>query len=119
MAWVENETWDAEQGIDALKIFELIANATTNEPWQFTGYDVNATVYDDKGRVKYPVTVVANATLGTVRLILPEAIVNTLKVGGSYRYDCLMIPPGSALADDNFLATGSFTVALRASRRDT
>ena len=119
MAWVEDETWAAEQGVDALKIFELVADATTNQPWQFTGYDVNATVYDDKARAKYAVTVVANPTLGTVRLILPEAIVNTLKVGGSYRYDCLMIAPGTAVADDNFLVTGAFTVALRASRRDS
>jgi hypothetical protein len=118
MAWIENETWEAEQGVDALKIFELIANATTGAVWQFTGYDVNATVYDDKARIKYPCTVQADATLGTVRLILPEAIVNSLKVGGSYRYDCLMVPPGTALADDNFLVVGAFTVALRGSRRD-
>lgn len=118
MAWVENETWAAEQGKDALKVFELFDDAAQTTPWVFTGWDVNATVSDDKGRTVYQVTVETDANLGRVQLILPEAIVNTLKVGGAYRYDCLMVPPGVAPAHDHFLATGPFTVALRTTRRD-
>jgi hypothetical protein len=117
MAWVE-EAWSMEQGLDALKTFELFTDTAQTTPWSFVGWDVNATVSDEKGRTVYPVAVETTPALGRVRLILPEATVNTLKVGGSYRYDCLMVPPGATQADDNFLATGSVTVALRSSRRD-
>lgn len=116
MAWVEGETWAMEQGIDALKEFELVNSDGT--PWIFTGWDVNATVSDAKGRNIYEVTVTTTPSLGKVRLVLPEAIVNSLKVGGEYRYDCLMVPPGATAADDHYLATGSVTVALRSTRRD-
>lgn len=118
MAWVEGETWAAEQGTDALKVFELFSDAAQTHPWVFTGWDVNATVSDDKGRTVYTVTVGTDPENGRVELILPEAIVNTLKVGGAYRYDCLMVPPGAEPADDHYLATGPFTVALRTTRRD-
>jgi hypothetical protein len=118
VAWVENETWAMEQGLDALKVFELFSDTAQATPWTFAGWDVNATVSDQKARTILPVTVETNAAQGLVRLILPEAVVNTLKVGGSYRYDCIMVPPGATLADDNFLATGLVTVALRSSRRD-
>lgn len=118
MAWVDGESWDAEQGVDALKVFELFSDSAQSIPWQFVGWDVNATVSDERGRTVYPVTVDASPTLGRVRLILPEAAVNELKVGGSYRYDCLMVPPGATVADDHFLATGPFTVSLRSTRRD-
>lgn len=118
MAWIEDETWAMEQGIDALKTFELFEDAEQTTPWSFVGWDVNATVSDTKARTKYTVTVETEPADGIVRLILPEAIVNTLKAGGAYRYDCLMVPPGVELADDNFLATGPVTVALRSTRRD-
>jgi hypothetical protein len=118
VAWVENETWGMEQGIDALKVFELFSDTAQTTPWSFVGWDVNATVSDIKARTIYPVTVTTTPAQGLVQLILPEAIVNTLKVGGAYRYDCLMVPPGATQADDNFLATGLATVALRSSRRD-
>lgn len=117
MAWIEDETWAMEQGIDALKVFELV-NAD-GSAWPFVGWDVNATVSDARGRAVWPVTVEATPSLGKVRLILPEAIVNGLTVGGAYRYDCLMVPPGVTPADDHFLATGPVTVALRSTRRDT
>lgn len=116
MAWVEGETWPAEQGRDALKVFELYSDTAQANPWTFTGWDVNATVSDERGRTVYPVTVETEP--GVVRLILPEAVVNTLKAGGAYRYDCLMVPPGAEPADDHFLAVGPFTVALRTTRRD-
>lgn len=118
MAWLEDETWEMEQGIDALKIFELFEDEAQTTPWQFIGWDVNATVSDDTGKTVYQTTVDANATLGTIRLILPEATVNNLKIDGNYRYDCLMVPPGSTQADDIFLATGEVVISLRSSRRD-
>lgn len=116
MAWIEDETWAMEQGIDALKTFELVD--PSGNPWTFAGWDVNATVSDARGRTIYPVTVNADPSGGSVELILPEATVNELRVGGEYRYDCLMVPPGQAPADDHYLATGPVTVALRTSRRD-
>jgi hypothetical protein len=119
MAWVEGETWEMEQGLDALKVFELFEDTEQTTPWQFVGWDVNATVSDDKGRTTYTVTVDATATQGRIRLIFPEALVNNLKVGsGTYRYDCLMVPPGVTQADDHFLAAGPVVVNLRSSRRD-
>ena len=117
MAWAEDEIWEMEQGRDALISFQLDAD-TSETPWPFVGQDVNATVSDAKGRTIYPVTVETVPAQGLVRLILPEAIVNSLKVGGAYRYDCLMVAPGATQADDNFLVTGPVTVALRTSRRD-
>lgn len=116
MAWIEDETWAMEQGIDALKRFELVD--ASGAAWTFAGWDVNATVSDARARTIYPVTVTADPSGGTVQLVLPEATVNELKVGGDYRYDCLMVPPGATVADDHFLATGPVTVALRSSRRD-
>lgn len=118
MAWVEGETWEMEQGRDALKIFQLFQDAAQTQPYVFTGSDVNATVSDERGRTIYTVTVETQPTNGLIRLILPEAIVNSLKVGGSYRYDCLMVPPGSTVADDHFVATGPVTIDLRSTRRD-
>ena len=118
MAWVENETWTMEQGIDALKVFELFSDSEQATPFVFTGWDVNATVSDANGNKVYPVTVETEPANGVVRLILPEATVNGLDVGGQYRYDCLMVPPGATAADDHYLATGTVTIAFRSTRRD-
>ena len=118
MAWVEDERWEMEQGIDALKVFELYSDMVQTTPWSFVGWDVNATISDENGLFVYPVTVETTPASGIVRLILPKAAVNGLKVGQIYRYDCLLIPPGSTAADDQFLATGPVTVALRTTRRD-
>lgn len=118
MAWVEGETWAMEQGIDALLELRLFTDAAGTVAWPFVGWDVNATVSDEKGRAVVPVTVDANASTGVVRLILPEATVNTLRVGKPYRYDCLMVAPGNVVADDHHLAAGPVTVALRTTRRD-
>ncbi len=118
MAWVEGETWPMEQGVDARLELQLFSDSAATTAWPFTGWDVNATVSDDKGRTIYPVTVDLNPAGGIVRLILPEAIVNTLRTNKSYRYDCLMVAPGNVAADDHCLATGPVTVALRTTRRD-
>ncbi len=118
MAWVEGESWDMEQGIDALKVFELFADVGQTTPYDFTGSDVNATVSDETGRTKYTCTVETEPANGIIRLLLPEATVNTLKPDRTYRYDCLLVPPGVVPADDNFVATGPVTVALRTTRRD-
>lgn len=119
MAWVEGETWEMEQGRDALLTLELYSDSAGTTPWPFTGFDINATVSDEKGRNVYLVTVDSNAATGEVRLILPEATVNSLRVGKAYRYDCLLVAPGAVAADDHFLAAGPLTVALRTSRRDS
>jgi hypothetical protein len=119
MAWVTGHTWEMEQGIDALLTLELYEDTAGTEPWLFPGWDVNATVSDVKGRVVWPVTVETDPfEPGVVRLVFPEASVNALKVGRTYRYDCLMVAPGAAIADDHVLAAGPVTVALRTSRRD-
>jgi hypothetical protein len=118
VAWVENETWAMEQGIDALLELRLFEDAAATEPWPFEGWDVNATVSDARGRAVYPVTVDADQVGGVVRLIFPEALVNSLRVGRPYRYDCLMVAPGNVVADDHHLAAGPVTVALRTTRRD-
>lgn len=119
MAWIEGRTWAMEQGIDALLEFRMYSDSARTEPWSFAGWDVNATVSDERGRTIYPVTIDADPDGGIVRLILPEATVNSLKVGKAYRYDCLMVAPGGLAADDHVLATGPVTVALRTSRRDS
>ena len=118
MAWVTDHTWEMEQGIDALLTLELYEDTAATEPWPFTGWDVTATVSDEKGRVVWPVTVDADPAGGVVRLVFPEASVNVLKVGKTYRYDCLMVAPGGVAADDHMLAAGPVTVGLRTSRRD-
>lgn len=118
MAWVTGRTWEMEQGLDALIEFRMYADAARTEPWDFTGWDVNATVSDEKARTIWPVTVDADPAGGVVRLIVPEALVNTLRVGKTYRYDCLMVAPGAEAADDHVLAAGPVSLALRSTRRD-
>ena len=118
MAWVEGHVWEMEQGLDALLELRLFSNSAATTPWPFTGWDVNATVSDEKGRTLYPVTVDASPSTGIVRLILPEVLVNSLRTNKTYRYDCLMVAPGAVVADDHCLATGPVTVALRTTRRD-
>jgi hypothetical protein len=118
VAWVEGETWELEQGLDGRLEFRLFEDDAGENPWAFTGWDVNATLSDQKGRTVYPVEVDADAASGIVRLILPESTVNSLRVGRPYRYDCLMVAPGDGVADDHSLASGPATVALRTSRRD-
>ena len=118
MAWVKDRAWELEQGIDNPLSFRLWEDAAKTIPWQFTGYDVNATISDTSGRTVYPVTVESDPANGIVRLIALEATVAKLRPGKVYRYDCLMIAPGAAIADDSFLATGPAGVAIRSSRRD-
>lgn len=118
MAWVEDETWAMEQGIDASLEFELFSDDAQTTPWPFTGWDVNATVSDLKGRTVYPVTANTTPATGKIKLIFPEPSVNNLKPNRTYRWDCLMVAPGNNPADDHHLATGPVTVALRSSRRD-
>jgi hypothetical protein len=116
MAWIEDEPWPIEQGIDAVKIFELVDDE--GDPWPFDNWDVNATISDPEWGTIYAVTVSVDYQNSIINLILPESIVNTLQPGRSYTYDCLLVAPGDTVADDYFLATGPVTVALRTSRRD-
>lgn len=117
MAWV-TKTWEMEQGKDALLPLRFWANSAKTVPWPFIGWDINATVSDTKGRTIYPVTIRSEPENGLLDLIFPESLVNALKAGRTYRYDCGGWPPGSTAGDDHFLATGSVVVALRTSRRD-
>ena len=107
MALVEDRPWHMEHGIDALIEFPLSGDHTNGEEWAYAGWDVNATVSDIRGRRVYPVTVdffpvtTGDTITGTtIRLLFPEALVNTLKVGRQYRYDCLMVAPGNVVPDD-------------------
>lgn len=118
MAWVEGEIWAMEQGIDALLEFELYSDTAATTEWDFTGWDVNATISNESGKKVYPVTVETVPSEGKVRLIFIESQVNALSVFQKYRYDCIMVAPGNSLADDHHLAAGPVTVALRTSRRD-
>lgn len=119
MAWVENETWPLEQGIDGEKIFQLLRYDDTEEPWVFTGFDVNARISDKKDRVRWDLTIETDPANGLVRVIAPwGTVVSQLRPGKIYRYDVLMVAPGAIIADDNFLVTGPVTVPIRSSRRD-
>lgn len=116
MAWVEGQTWEMEQGRDATLEFHLedgLGNA-----WPFIGWDINATLSDDKASAIWPVSVSTMPVEGIVKLIFPEDMVNSLRVGKPYRYDCLMTAPGTSVGDDHYLAAGLVMVALRTTRRD-
>lgn len=118
MAWVEGRTWQLEQGRDNDRSYKLWGDAAKTTPWQFVGYDINATISDARGRKVYPLTVESDATAGTVRIIALESTVALLTPGKSYRFDCLMVAPGGLTADDTFLEAGTSVVAIRSSRRD-
>lgn len=119
MAWVEDEPWEMEQGKDASLEFRLWEDDAATTPWLFSGWQLKATVSDQRGRVVYPATIESSPANGIVRLILPKEIVNILKPSRPYRYDVLMVAPGVGTADDHFLAAGPVTVALRTSREES
>jgi hypothetical protein len=118
VAWVEDQTWPLEQGLDGKATFELFSNAQQTEEWPFIGWDVNAVLSDEKQRQKYTLTTVTDAVNGVVDVIAPEALVNSLRAGRKYWLNVLMVAPGSTLADDHHLAFMPVTVAARPARRD-
>lgn len=118
MAWIDDEPWGLEQGVDGVKIFELYEDTEQTIPWQFVGWDINATLSDEKGGSIVPLTVDAEPSLGIVKLIIPEAQVNAMKPGKVFRYDALLVSPGGLATDDHFLVAGTVSVSLRTTRRD-
>jgi hypothetical protein len=118
MAWVENHLWEMEQGIDAELILQLFSDEAGTNPWPFLDWDVKSTIRDTTADTVFDVTVVADPIQAEIKLILPEAIVNSLKPSKQYIYECLLVAPGSVPADDDFVAVGPATVALRTTRRD-
>ena len=118
MAWVEGQTVTLEQGLDGVVTFELFANTALTQPWPFPSWDVNAVLSDEKGRTSYAATTIADALNGIVKVIIPEAIVNSLKVTKPWFLNVLMVAPGNAQADDHHLAYLPVTVVPRSARRD-
>jgi hypothetical protein len=118
VAWVKNETWPLEQGIDGKARFELFEDAEETEAWPFPGWDVKAVLSDEKQRQKYTLTTVVDAINGVVDVIAPEALVNSLRIGKKYWLNVLMVAPGTTLADDHHLAFMPVTVEARSARRD-
>ena len=119
MAWIENELWIMEQGLDASIEFHLFTDQTGTIPWPFLLWQLKATLSDETGKTVLNLTIETEPQNGVVRLRLPELTVNTLRPIQTYRYDCLMIAPGNMQGDDHYLATGPVKVALRTSRRST
>jgi hypothetical protein len=115
VAWEEGQTLKLEQGLDFQVTFELF-NGT--QPWPFPSWDVNAVLSDEKGRTIYNVTTIVDALNGIVKVIVPEAIVNTLKTTKTWFLNVLMVAPGNNQADDHHLAYLPVTVAPRSARRD-
>ena len=115
MAWEEGQTLKMEQGLDFQVTFELYNG---NQPWPFPSWDVNAVLSDEKGRTKYTVIANVDPLNGIVKVIIPEAIVNTLKTTKTWFLNVLMVAPGNVQADDHHLAYLPVTVAPRSARRD-
>ena len=118
MAWEEGQTLKMEQGLDFQVTFELFTGSGFTQPWPFPSWDVNAVLSDEKGRTSYAVTTIVDALNGIVKVIIPEAIVNSLKVTKPWFLDVLMVAPGNVQADDHHLAYLPVTVAPRSARRD-
>jgi hypothetical protein len=118
MAWVEGEAVKLEQGLDGLVTFELFANTGLTQPWPFPSWDVNAVLSDEKQRTSYTLTTIVDALNGIIKVIIPEAIVNSLKTTKTWFLNVLMVAPGSTQADDHHLAYLPVTVAARPARRD-
>jgi hypothetical protein len=118
VAWVENKTWELEQGIDGRLELKLWADTAKTTPWSFTGWTLYGFVSDSKRSEIYALDLSgSNATTGSIVAILPEATVNSLKVGREWFYDLLAVAPGSVLADDTHIAFGPALPTFRPARR--
>ena len=118
MAWVENETWELEQGLDGKCRFEMFSDSIQTQPWPFPSWDVNAVLSDSKQRISYTLTTAVDRLAGTIDVIIPEAIVNGLKTTKPYVLNVLMVAPGNIQADDHHLAFMPVTIKARPARRD-
>jgi hypothetical protein len=118
MAWVEGKTWELEQGIDARLELKLWADTGKTTPWTFTGWTLYGFVSDAKRSEIYPLNLSSSSgSTGSIIAILPEATVNSLKVGKDWFYDILAVAPGSDLADDHHIAYGPAVPTFRPARR--
>jgi hypothetical protein len=115
MAWDEGEAITWEQGLDGAVLIELFNG---QQAWPFPGWDVNAVLSDEKGRAVYSLTTIVDTIAGTIRVIAPEAIINSLKVSKAWFLNVLMIAPGNIQADDHHLIYRPVTIAVRPARRD-
>jgi len=118
MAWVEGDAVVWEQGLDALIKFEMFSDVGSTQEWPFPGWDVNAVLGDGK-RTEYDLTVVLDQLAGIVKVIAPEALINSLKITKTYWLNVLMVAPGNLQADDHHLAYLPVTIAPRQARRDS
>lgn len=118
MAWVEGEAIEWEQGVDGECTFELFSDANQTQPWPFPDWDVNSVLADSAQRKTYTLETIVNTVAGTVRVIAPESLLNSLKTTKKYVLNVLMIAPGNLRADDHHLAFVPVTVLKRSARRD-
>lgn len=118
MAWDEGETITWEQGLDGSALIELFSDSEATSPWSFVGWDVNAVLSDEKQRNLYQLETIVDAIAGTIRVIAPEAIINTLKTTKKWFLDVLMVAPGNLPADDHHVLYRPVVIKPRAARRD-
>lgn len=118
MAWDEGEAIVWEQGLDGAVLIEMFGDAAATTPWPFPGWDVNAVLSDEKQRNSYPLTVIADAIAGTIRVIAPEALINSLKTTKAWFLNVLMVAPGNVQADDHHVLYRPVTIKARPARRD-
>jgi hypothetical protein len=120
MAWVEGKTWEMEQGVDARLELKLWANTAKTTPFIFTGWTIYGFVSDTKRSLIYPLDLSeSDSAAGSLVAILPEATVNSLKVGKEWVYNILAVAPGSEPADDVHVAFGPAVPTFRPARRTT
>lgn len=118
MAWVEGKTWEMEQGIDARLEMKLWANTAKTTPWAFTGWTLYGFVSDAKRSEIHALDLSeSNAATGVIVAVLPEATVNSLKVGKEWVYNILAVAPGIEAADDHHIAFGPAVPTFRPARR--
>lgn len=118
MAWDEGEAITWEQGLDGSVLIELFSDSAATTAWSFPGWDVNAVLSDEKQRTVYSLTTIANAVAGTIQVIAPEALINTLKTTREWFLNVLMVAPGNTQADDHHVLYRPVTIAPRPARRD-
>jgi len=118
VAWVEGKTWELEQGIAARLELRLWANTAKTTPFTFTGWTVYGFVSDAKRSEIYALDLSeSDPATGSLVAILPEATVNSLKVGKAWVYNLLGVAPGTEPADDHHIAFGPAVPTFRPARR--
>jgi hypothetical protein len=109
-----------EQGVDARLELKLWANTAKTTPFIFTGWTIYGFVSDTKRSLIYPLDLSeSDSAAGSLVAILPEATVNSLKVGKEWVYNILAVAPGSEPADDVHVAFGPAVPTFRPARRTT